>query len=68
MARKRKKERRSYDVPPLFVRVTEKENDIIEAALRIKYGKAEGNKSRFVRQAVLAAAIRIIKQKKAESS
>jgi len=43
-----------------FIRISEKELDIIEKAIKIKYGEVEGSKSRFARQAMLAAAKEII--------
>lgn len=44
----------------VFIRISERELDIIEKAIKIKYGEVEGSKSRFARQAMLAVAKKII--------
>lgn len=55
---------RRYEATPLFVRVNEKELRVIEAAVKIKYGRVQGNKSEFIRQAVLREAVNVIKEHK----
>lgn len=52
--------KRSYEIPPLFVRVTETERKYIEAACKIQYGRVEGNLSEFVRRSVLLVSKQII--------
>ena len=65
--RKEPRNKRTSEVPPLFVRLTERENRVIEAAIKLRYGEVEGNKSQFVRQAVLYVAAQIIREKRQKS-
>ena len=61
MARRVKDERKRRDIA-FFVRVNEKELDIIEAAIKLRYGDVDGFKSEFARQAMLVVAKQIIEQ------
>lgn len=67
--RKGAEDKRSrFDVPPLYVRLTAKEHKILEVALKLKFGKVVGNKSEFVRQAILKEAAQIIREAKRKRS
>jgi len=72
MAQEQKKsvedKRNRFDVPPLYVRLSPQEYKILEAALRIKFGKVVGNKSNFVRQVILKEAAQIIREAKRKRS
>lgn len=47
-----------------FIRISEKELEIIEAAIRIRYGEVDGVKSRFARDAMLRMARAIIAEER----
>ena len=67
--RKGAEDKRSrVDVPPLYVRLSPREYRILEAALKFKFGKVVGNKSYFVRRAILKEAAQIIREAKRKRS
>ena len=67
--RKGAEDKRSrFDVPPLYVRLSPREYRILEAALKLKFGKVVGNKSDFVRRAILKEAAQIIREAKRKRS
>lgn len=64
MSRKAREERRDAT---LFVRLTERESRIIEAAVKLRYGKVDRFKSEFARQGVLWWAKKVIEEHKARA-
>lgn len=72
MAQKQRKgaedKRSRVDVHPLYVRLSPREYKILEAALKLRFGKVVGNKSEFVRQAILKEAAQIIREAKRKRS
>lgn len=72
MAQKQRKDaedkRSRVDAPPLYVRLSPREYKVLEAALKLKFGKVVGNKSDFVRQAILKEAAQIIREEKKKRS
>ena len=48
----------------IFVRLNDTEADIVEAAIKLKYGEVDGMRNLFARQCLLAAAKNIIKAQK----